>query len=127
MNDDDGADNDDENDNDDSDVQSDVLHRAAPCSTRTPGSVSRGPTWTACVTAPLASPRPRVTPRRGCTRRANCTGQPHSSGRYSPDVTNITRTTFISVTLETRRSGAMCLADWMGPPSITTPGDHPDN
>lgn len=38
---------------------------------------------------------------------------------------NMAETTFISVTLETRRRGAMCPADLTGLPSITTQGDCP--
>ena len=75
-------------------------------------------------------PASLTTPQGDSEERMYEAGKLHGTAtffRYSLDVTNMTKTTFISVTLETRRSGAMCLADWMGPPSIITPGDHPDN
>lgn len=60
-------------------------------------------------------------------RRGNCTGQRPSLGKNVILIVldNMAETTFISVTLETRRRGAMCPADLTGLPSITTQGDCP--
>ena len=75
-------------------------------------------------------PASLTTPQGDSEERMYEAGKLHGTAtffRYKVVVSDITMTTFISVTLETRRRGVMCLADWMVPPSITTQGDNPES